>query len=154
MSGWEPKPARLAGQAGSAGCCGAVGLLLSPEVVPAGSRGEGRHLPLGPGPGVVLPCRLTSLHRSRSGRREERERVSRDRRWELGQAWLGGQGRAGRARLQTLLVLVCGLRPPQPRLRALGLLGPVSPGRQGPPGPNGLFGSLLKRCCVRGFQTL
>lgn len=47
----------------------------------------------------------------------------------------GLAGRPGRAGLQIHLVPACGLRPPQPRLRALGLLGPVSPGRQWTPPP-------------------
>ena len=93
-SGSEPKPGRPQGQAESAGCCWAVGL-LSPEAVPAGSGGGGRDRPLSPGLGVGLPGRSTSLHRSPSGRRGERERVSRDQRWESGQAWLGGRGEPG-----------------------------------------------------------
>lgn len=96
------------------------------EAVPAASRGGGRDRPLSPGLGVEPPAdRPASTgaapDAAGSGRGFPGTRGG-------SQARPGWRPAASRAADSP--VPVRGLRPPQPRLRALGLLGPAPPGRQ------------------------
>lgn len=127
VSGWGRRP-EDAGAGESAGWCWAAGLLPSPlsEAVPAASRGGGRDRPLSPGLGVEPPAdRPASTgaapDAAGSGRGFPGTRGG-------NQARPGWRPAASRAADSP--VPVRGLRPPQPRLRALGLSGPAPPGRQ------------------------
>ena len=151
----EPKPGRPSGQAELAGCCWAVGLLLCPEAVPAGSRGGGRDRPLSPGLGVGCPAdRPASTGSPPAGagsgsgspgkRSGNQARPGWEARGEPGCrcTWSRPVDSVPRShdsgRWASWAPCLRGGSDPPPRV----------------PEPSGLFGSLLRRCCVRGFQTL